>query len=148
MRGPAPVGSPRAELLPQTLELLEQVRLLVVARLERDRLLVVTERVAPVGAQQVRVAEMLRDDRIATGQDGRALEGLDRHLELLAGGTGAAGLEQLARAHVVDPAEGVDDEAVLGPGLERAADHLLRFVELLAALRERVSDVVQRAGVI
>src|SRR5262249_61480116 len=67
-----------------------------------------------------------------------------RALEQLARVALLAALLERARAHVVDPGQAVGDVAVVGPDRERARDVLLGLLEVGAALRPGVADVVER----
>src|SRR5437667_208000 len=100
----------------------------------RERVLAETERVARLARALIRVPQVLGDGWVVARQ-------LDRALELLDGAPVVAAL-------VVDPAEAVDVEAVVGLDLERAADEPLRLLELNAHLGVGVAEVVERGRVL
>ena len=73
---------------------------------------------------------------------------VERRVEVLLRLARAPLLGERLGAHVVDPAEAVDDVAVVGAQLDGARDHALGLVEVDALLRPRVADVVERARVV
>ena len=114
----------------------------------RMRLLEPVERLPLLVEQQVGVAEVLGDHRVAAREPVGALQVLERRIQVLLRVPRPALPHQRLGAHVVDPAEAVDDVAVVGPQLDGARDHALGLVEVDALLRPGVADEVERARVV